>query len=415
MRFIESEFRQLVEETEKTVMRLGTTSHTVLNRHRRFAEMLVAHLQKVDLTFDLAQCLEWAKSLEHDPASAMSSSYVDWIALHRFITLLAEQHTGRLLEWRHYQSFIPEQPNTEEYRNILTGYQERLKSEGKVATTVQSYVSKARMLLLYIESIGITTFSVVSNKDLLNYFMTDRFKNRDLKGIQTEVCALGGFLRFTFDAKYTECETLPYALPKIRQSKVKIISTIDENIESDLLNDNPESLVNKRDQAILLLALHAGLRSCDIRGLRFCDIDWEKQIIHIRQKKTGVDLEIPIDSATQNAIIDYILHERRDCELEYIFVTSIGPMQKLARRHYRMKYRTRGTESYLKLPHDGLHIYRRTFASRLLRSGAPLPLISQMLGHVDNNSVRVYLSTDEARMKRCALDIGRIPCRREEY
>ena len=70
-----------------------------------------------------------------------------------------------------------------------------------------------------------------------------------------------------------------------------------------------------------------------------------------------------------------------------------------------MKYRTQGTESYENLPHDGLHIYRRTFASRLLQSGTPLPLISEMLGHIDKNSVRVYLSTDEAKMKRCALDI----------
>lgn len=80
-----------------------------------------------------------------------------------------------------------------------------------------------------------------------------------------------------------------------------------------------------------------------------------------------------------------------------------------------MKYRTQGTESYENLPHDGLHIYRRTFASRLLQSGTPLPLISEMLGHIDKNSVRVYLSTDEAKMKRCALDISQIPCRREEY
>ena len=163
------------------------------------------------------------------------------------------------------------------------------------------------------------------------------------------------------------------------------------------------------------MALHTGLRSCDIRALRFCDIDWEKETIHIRQKKTGVDLEIPIDSANQNAIIDYILNERRDCEQEYIFVTSVGPIKKLARRHYRMKYRTQGTESYENLPHDGLHIYRRTFASRLLQSGTPLPLISEMLGHIDKNSVRVYLSTDETKMKRCALDISLIPCRREEY
>ena len=273
----------------------------------------------------------------------------------------------------------------------------------------------ARKLLLYLESVGITKFSDARNQNLLDYFQTDRFKNRNLKGFQTELCVLKKFLRFATDAGYTACKTLPYALPKIRESRNKIITTIDEKVEADLLEDEPDSLVNKRDQAILLLALHTSLRSCDIRALRFCDIDLEKETIHIHQKKTGVDLEIPIDSATQNAIIDYILNERRDCKQEYIFVTSVDPIKKLARRHYRMKYRTQGTESYENLPHDGLHIYRRTFASRLLQSGTPLPLISEMLGHIDKNSVRVYLSTDEAKMKRCALDISLIPCRREEY
>lgn len=415
MKFDEHGFRHLVDETEATIMRLGTTSHVVLDRHKRFTEMLVKHLKTLDQPFELTHCLEWVNSLEHDPASVLSASYVDWIALHRFAHLLAEQQAGTLTEWRHYLSCSPELPETDGYRNILTEFQEVMKSEDKYATTIKSYSSYARRLLFYLESVGVTRFSDVRNQNILDYFRTDRFKNRNLKGIQTELCTLKKFLRFTVDAGYTTCETLPYALPKIRQSRNKIITTVDGKVEADLLEDEPDSLVNKRDQAILLLALHTGLRSCDIRALRFRDIDWEKETIHIRQKKTGVDLEIPIDSATQNAMIDYILNERRDCEQEYIFITSVGPIKKLARRHYRIKYRTQGTESYEKLPHDGLHIYRRTFASRLLQSGTPLPLISEMLGHIDKNSVRVYLSTDEAKMKQCALDISRIPCRREEY
>ncbi len=415
MKFDEQGFRHLVDETEATIMRLGTTSHDVLDRHKRFTEMLVEHLKNLDQPFELTHCLEWVNSLEHDPASMLSASYVDWIAMHRFIHLLAEQQAGTLTEWRHYLTFTPELPETDEFRDILTEFQEMMKTEGKCATTIRSYASNARRLLLYLESIGVTRFSDVTNRNILDYFKTDRFKNRNLKGFQTELCTLKKFLQFTEDAGYTVCETLPYALPKIRQSRNKIITTIDEKVEADLLEDEPDSLVNKRDQAILLLALHTGLRSCDIRALRFRDIDWEKETVHIRQKKTGVDLEIPIDSATQNAIIDYILNERRHCEQEYIFITSVGPIKKLARRHYRMKYRTQGTESYEKLPHDGLHIYRRTFASRLLQSGTPLPLISEMLGHIDKNSVRVYLSTDEAKMKRCALGISQIPCRREEY
>lgn len=415
MKFDEQGFRHLVNETEATIMRLGTTSHDVLDRHKRFTEMLVEHLKTLDQPFELTHCLEWVNSLEHDPASMLSASYVDWIAMHRFIHLLAEQQAGTLTEWRHYLTFTPELPETDEFRDILTEFQEMMKTEGKCATTIRSYASNARRLLLYLESVGVTRFSDVHNRNILDYFKTDRFKNRNLKGFQTELCTLKKFLQFTEDAGYTVCETLPYALPKIRQSRNKIITTIDEKVEADLLEDEPDSLVNKRDQAILLLALHTGLRSCDIRALRFRDIDWEKETVHIRQKKTGVDLEIPIDSATQNAIIDYILNERRHCEQEYIFITSVGPIKKLARRHYRMKYRTQGTESYEKLPHDGLHIYRRTFASRLLQSGTPLPLISEMLGHIDKNSVRVYLSTDEAKMKRCALGISQIPCRREEY
>ncbi len=415
MKFDEEGFRQLAEETKATVIRLGTTSHEVLGRYKWFTEMLVEYLKTQDQPFELVNCLEWVNSLEHDPASELNSSYICWKALHRFVHLLAEQQAGTLTEWHHYLCFNPNLPATEEYRNILVEFQKVMKEEGKVPSTIRSYTSMVCRLLLYLEEVGITVFSDVRNQNILDYFHTDRFKSRKTKGVQTELCVLKRFLRMAIESGYTACDTLPYALPKIRQSGEKIITTIDEKVEADLLEDKMNSLVNKRDQAILLLALHAGLRSCDIRALKFCNIDWEKEIIHIRQRKTGVDLEIPIDNATQNAIIDYILHERRDCDQECIFVTSVGPIKKLDRRHYRMKYRIQGTESYKKLPHDGLHIYRRTFASRLLQSGTPLPLISEMLGHIEKNSVRAYLSTDEVKMKRCALDISRIPCKREEY
>jgi len=286
MKFDEQGFRHLVDETKATIMRLGTTSHVVLDRYKRFTEMLVEHLKTLDQPFELTHCLEWVNSLEHDPASVLSASYVDWIALHRFVHLLAEQQAGTLTEWHHYLSFTLELPETDEYRNILVEFQEVMKVEGKYTNTVKSYSSITRRLLLYLESVGVTKFSDVSNQNILDYFQTDRFKNRNLKGFQTELCVLKKFLRFAADAGYTACETLPYALPKIRQFRDKIITTIDEKIEADLMEDEPGSLVNKRDQAILLLALHTGLRSCDIRALRFCDIDWEKETIHIRQELT---------------------------------------------------------------------------------------------------------------------------------
>lgn len=415
MRFDENDFRHLVAETIVTVNRLGTTSHSVLERYPRFTEMLIQHLSTLDQPFSFEQCIEWVNSLEHDSASTASADYVDWKALHRFVCLLAEQKAGTLSEYRHYLSCTPKMPVTEEYKKMLSEFQVFMKEEGRRINTIKAHAAFARRLLLYLEDNCITDFGNVKNQNILDYIKSDRFEGRSLDSIQTELCVLSKFLRFAFNTCHTSNETLYMALPKIRSSSDRIITTVDQTIEADLMKDKPDSLVNKRDKAVLMLALHTGLRSCDIRRLRFNDIDWDREIIHLRQQKTGVDLEIPIDSATQNAIIDYILNERRKCNQEQVFITSVGPIKKMDRRSYRIKYRLEGTDSHKRLQHDGLHIYRRTFASRLLRSGTPLPLISEMLGHIDKNSVRVYLSTDEVLMKRCALNLSLIPCRREEY
>lgn len=415
MSFNETEFRLLAEETEASVIRLGTTSHEVLNRHKRYIEMLVDHLRSVDRPFELALCLEWVNSLPHDSAQTLNSSYVDWIALHRFIHLLDEQKNGTLTSWKHYFTLSLEMPTSVDLCEKLDAFSEEMKLDGYKPETIKGYRSFVRRFLLFVQNCGIEAVSEIANQNVIDYFMTDRFQNRAIHGIQGEIGCLRKFFKFLADHHYTENHALPCALPRVRYPRERIITTIDEAIEKDLMEDEPDSLVNKRDQAILLLALHTGLRSCDIRALRFSDIDWEKETIHIRQKKTGVDLEIPIDSATQNAIIDYVLNERRSCDKEYIFITAVGPAQKMARRHYRIKYRTKGTESFERLPHDGLHIYRRTFASRLLQSGATLPEISEMLGHIDKSSVQVYLTTDEAKMKRCSLDLSLIPCHKEVF
>ena len=47
-------------------------------------------------------------------------------------------------------------------------------------------------------------------------------------------------------------------------------------------------------------------------------------ILSIVQKKTKREIRIQMDAETQNALIDYILHERRELESEYIFVTAFG-------------------------------------------------------------------------------------------
>lgn len=412
MSFNEEKFRQLVSNTQITIMALGTTSKYVFQRQMRFAEQLIKHLKSLNIPFERESCLQWVDSMEHDPAARKSSSYIEWIAKRRFVILLSEQEAGTLNHWQLYKSQTLTMPDSENYATILKLYRTFLFDAGFVDTTVGEYTAYVRRLLIYLENQGVTNVSDIQNKDIANYFASQRFMNRKPKGIQSEICKLRKFLNFLGNDGHNDCKTLEYAIPYHRVPIQRIVTTLTPEMVSDIMEDKPDSLVNLRDKAVCLLALHIGLRSSDICNLKLGDIDWEKDALKIIQTKTNVELHMPLDSETQNAIIDYVLYERRNCKTEYIFITADGPTHKLRRSGFSIKYRALNTTSYDKIPQDGLQIFRRTYASRLLKSGTPLSMISKMLGHVGMNAVQHYLSTDDVKMKRCALDMSLIPYRR---
>ena len=415
MEFNEKKFRHLIDETQRTIVALGTTSEVVLTRQKKFAEKLIDHLKVNDTPFERDSCLEWVDGMERAPASTMNSSYIEWIAWRRFVILLAEQEAGTLHSWKYYRSHKLEMPKSENFLEIIQLHQAFLFRSELDEKTVKHYTRYTRCLLIYLESQGIWSVSAIQNKDIADYFVSPRFSNRKPRGVQTEAYALKSFLRFLVEYGYTDCQSLPYAVPLHRVQTRRIITTLTAEMVSDIMNDDPCSLVNRRVKAVCLLALHVGLRSCDIRNLKFSDIDWEKGLLTIRQQKTDIDLQLPLDNETQNAIIDYVLNERRDCTSEYIFIVAVGPIRKISRKDFKIKHRAYNTASHSKIPHDGLHIFRRTFASRLLRCGTPLSTISEMLGHTDKEAVLCYLATDDEKMKRCALDLSLVPWRKEGF
>lgn len=104
MNFNERQFRQLADETKKTIVALGTTSGTVLQMHQKFTEQLIGYLKTSALPFERNLCLQWVDGMEHDPSTARSYSYANWIAFRRFVILLAEQEAGFFNSWKHYRS-----------------------------------------------------------------------------------------------------------------------------------------------------------------------------------------------------------------------------------------------------------------------------------------------------------------------
>lgn len=87
-----------------------------------------------------------------------------------------------------------------------------------------------------------------------------------------------------------------------------------------------KSNITLRNRAIGMLLFFTGMRSSDIAGLTFSDIDWEKEEIRIFQKKTGNELVLPLTARIGNALYDYITMERPQSGSKKIFLCERPPV-----------------------------------------------------------------------------------------
>ena len=162
-----------------------------------------------------------------------------------------------------------------------------------------------------------------------------------------------------------------------------------------------------RDYAIILLIARLGLRSSDVANLRFSNIDWEKDRIRLTQVKTGNLLELPLLSDVGEAIINYLKNARPKTESDHVFVRvkppytefQPGAVGALVHEHLlRAGIHLEGRKS-------GSHALRHSLASRLLEHEVPLPVISEILGHVNSQTTMTYLRIDINELKKCALEV----------
>lgn len=197
-------------------------------------------------------------------------------------------------------------------------------------------------------------------------------------------------------------------VPDVRydhKSKIPSIYT-EEEISDILAVSGNEKPIEKRNYAMILLTAHTGLRSSDVTGLRFQDIDWENDKIGIVMKKTKVSLFLPLYPEVGNAIIDYIINGRPMSESDVIFVTHVPP-------YVPMHSTTFSNIVYQAIEKAGIdkngrkagaNILRHSLASKMLAEGKSLKTISDQFGHQSVQTTTIYAKVDTKSLGQCALD-----------
>ena len=280
-------------------------------------------------------------------------------------------------------------------------------SEKLSEVTARTAKSIIKGFLLDLEDAGFSTFEDVT-LSVIGSVITQTAASHYKRGSDSLLHYVRDFLKYLHEYGLIETD-LSVAVPKIAAPHKKVYQGFtDEEIRKLLAAVNRDTLIGKRDYAMMTLAAQTGLRSVDILHLRRSDIDWRRREIHIAQSKTGKPLCLALEPESGNAICDYILNARHNCDIPNIFISSTFPLralQPMTARGIMQKYMAiAGIEPSARQRY-GFHSFRRAFGTRLLESGTPVHLLSQLLGHYDLDSAKPYMSASEQGLKECCLPL----------
>lgn len=220
-----------------------------------------------------------------------------------------------------------------------------------------------------------------------------------------------GFMKFAYEKNYTDRAV---RIPKYRNIKQPKLPSTYTSEEIEILIDSIDrsTRLGKRDYAIILIAAKLGLRASDIALLKFESLNWESNVIEIKQFKTEKELVLPLLPDIGNAIIDYLKYVRTTSDSPYVFLREMSPrtarMSSAAVIHsIRKLFEKSGIK--IKGRRSGSHSLRHSLASRMLEESVVLPVISEVLGHSNTESTKFYMRIDLKSMKLCMLEVPTVP------
>jgi len=162
--------------------------------------------------------------------------------------------------------------------------------------------------------------------------------------------------------------------------------------------------VGLRDYTMLLLIAAYGLRIGEIASLALEDIHWREGWLQVPRPKTRSAIRLPLTDTVASALVHYLRTARpKEVAWRHLFLRSRAPMGPLTPTAVSMAFHRWAERCPLEIPFFGAHCLRHSYAVHLLRSGACLKTIGDLLGHRDMESTTVYLRLATEDLREVAL------------
>lgn len=288
--------------------------------------------------------------------------------------------------------------------DLLRRYQERLVTvQGLAAGTVDRQLKVAQAMLTRLRVQRASQLATWTPERIAAYVSREasRYQPASAHNIAS---ATRSFLRFLLQEGLVRRD-LSAAVPTFAHWRLASLPETLRDEEIALLIQMPDiqTPIGLRDRAMLLCMSELGLRASEVAGLEIDGVNFTANVLRLRRSKNRKSTELPMTHKLAKALKAYLRQGRPTSAAHEVFVLHQPPVGKpISPRTICGMVWSLGRRSGLQR-RISAHVLRHSVASRMLRSGARLKQIADLLGHQSMDTTTIYAKVDLNALSQVAL------------
>jgi site-specific recombinase XerD len=298
----------------------------------------------------------------------------------------------------------PIPPKRTEADKLVDDFGHYLATErGFVATTVAGYCRAVRLFLGKCIGSEVIDLEKIDAPLLINFTRQYARKHIPITS-QSMLVGLRSFLRYLWHRKRVETD-LSSSVPRIALwSLAGLPRHLPAGaVEKVITEGSDATAIGGRNHAIVLVLARLGLRACEVADLRLQDFDWQRGLVRVRSRKGARWATMPLPADVGKAVATYLAKGRPQCSSRHVFIRIGAPLGGMTRMGIGSVARTAMIRAGMTGARLGPHTFRHTLATDLLRRGATLHDIGEVLRHRDASTTAIYAKVDLPTLQSLAV------------
>ena len=293
-------------------------------------------------------------------------------------------------------ALAPSSPeNSNPFAQIERRYERFLVNErGLSRATVQNYLPIIHTFLAERFATQAVALEALTVRDV-NQFIVRQSQRLSRSRAKLLVTALRSFLRHLHQRGDIPADLAGALLPVVswRLSGVPK-SLAAEQVEAIIESCDLRTAAGRRDRAIVLLLARLGLRGGEVAAMTLDDLDWDAGVVTVSGKGQRRH-PLPLPREVGEALVAYLRDARPRCPTRRVFVRIHAPHVGFAGPAAITDVVHRAlARAGIDPPFKGAHLLRHSLATAMLRHGASLEEIGQLLRHVTPETTQIYAKVD---------------------